>query len=67
MGKADDANDNAEEAKDASGGVKNNKEIENALKKGSIQLAPTKAEREKPSWKGIAEMAGKGKKGKKSN
>lgn len=71
LGKTDDGEGNAEESKEASSDPKKNKgkELEAALKKGSIQLAPTKAEKdEKLNWKNVGNMAlGKGKKGKKSN
>ncbi len=69
LGKTDDVVENGEESKDSSAEAKTTKgkEIENTLKKGSIVLAQTKAEKEKLSWKAIGDMAGKGKKGKKSN
>jgi hypothetical protein len=71
LNKTDDTNDKAEESKGDQKDSKTNKELENALKKGSIQLAPSKAEKDKLLalvGKGVGEMmTNKGKKGKKSN
>ena len=71
LNKTDDAADKGEETKTSANDTKTNKELENALKKGSIQLAPSKAEKDKLLalvGKGVGDMmTGKGKKGKKSN
>jgi len=47
LNKTDDAADKGEETKTSANDTKTNKELENALKKGSIQLAPSKAEKDK--------------------